>query len=128
LADDIYSKLREGQEFEVLAKEHSDDQKSAPRGGEMGWISSGRPNDYLLSIAQSIQDEAVSKVSPTAHGFVIVKLLEDIQIEKLPFEAIQNEVRADMQDRLRQDLMKDLKQRAAAQIQQDLSALNVALR
>lgn len=40
-ATDIIAKLKKGENFDKLAKKHSDDTSNASKGGDLGWVSTG---------------------------------------------------------------------------------------
>lgn len=73
---DIYKKLQQGEDFEALAKQFSDDGNSAPNGGKLAPFSMGQLNakefeDVAFGL-QQIGD--VSQPFKTAYGWHIVKL------------------------------------------------------
>ncbi|WP_394465517.1 peptidylprolyl isomerase [Mariniflexile sp. HNIBRBA6329] len=73
---DIYKKLKQGEDFEALAKQFSDDANSAPNGGKLAPFSGGQIN------APEFEDTAfglneigdVSEPFKTQYGWHIVKL------------------------------------------------------
>ena len=76
--EDIRQRIEAGESFEQLAEEHSADLQSAPRGGDIGFISFDAP------IHPSFKDPAfalenvgdVSDVIQTSYGYHIIKLKE----------------------------------------------------
>ncbi|GGZ90649.1 peptidylprolyl isomerase [Algibacter mikhailovii] len=75
---DIYKKLLQGENFEALAKQFSDDKNSAPKGGKLGLLSRGQVSvkefeDAAFSL-DSVGD--VSEPFQTKFGWHIIKLLE----------------------------------------------------
>ncbi len=72
--NEIYEKLKNGEDFAKLAEKHSDDHASAPLGGDMGWI---QPRQYGERFAQALEALSVgefSKPFQTRAGWHIVKL------------------------------------------------------
>ena len=76
--EDLKARIDAGESFEELAKEHSVDLQSAPRGGDIGFISFDAP------IHPSFKDPAfaleeigdVSDVIQTSYGYHIIKLTD----------------------------------------------------
>lgn len=113
--NDIYKKINQGEAFDALAKQFSDDKSSASNGGEMAPFSSGQISSVEFEDAafglQNIGD--ISKPIQSAFGWHIIKLINKRPIES--FDAIKSEletkVKRDsrsklinnaLQDRLRQ--------------------------
>ncbi|MBY8963539.1 peptidylprolyl isomerase [Flavobacterium sp. D11R37] len=97
--DEIYQKLKQGESFEALAKQFSQDKTSAPAGGMLNRFSSGE----LSSV--TFEDKAFALGKPgdysepfkTEFGWHIVKL-----IEKHPAKPFAD-VEADFENRIRRD-------------------------
>ncbi|MEJ2112560.1 MAG: peptidylprolyl isomerase [Flavobacteriaceae bacterium] len=113
---DIYKKLSQGEDFESLAKQFSDDKSSASNGGKMEPFSGGQLSSEVF------EDEAfnlinVGDVSPpfkTKFGWHIIKLYDKKEVES--FEALKPElevkVKRDSRSKLINDaLVDDLKKR-----------------
>ena len=87
--DDIIKELKEGADFEKLAKEKSDDEGSRDNGGDLGFIYKG--------VFDPAFDEAASKLSPgetsgkveTRFGFHVIQLIEKHPSEMAPFEEME---------------------------------------
>lgn len=73
---DIYKKLKQGEDFEALAKQFSDDTNSAPNGGMLAPFSSGQINSNEFEGAAFGLNEIgeVSEPFKTQYGWHIVKL------------------------------------------------------
>lgn len=97
--DEIYQKLKQGEDFEALAKQFSQDKSTAPAGGKLNRFSSGE----LTS--PEFEDQAFALQSPgdysapfqTQFGWHIVKL-----IEKHPLKTLE-EVQPDYEIRIKRD-------------------------
>ncbi len=72
----IQQKLNEGADFSELAKQYSDDPGSAPRGGDLGFMSRGTFVREFESAAFELEPGQVSDIVRTEFGFHIIKLLE----------------------------------------------------
>ncbi|WP_242206038.1 peptidylprolyl isomerase [Aestuariivivens insulae] len=92
--NDIYKKINQGEDFEALAKQFSDDKSSAPNGGRLkpfsgGQLSAPEFEDVAFSL-EHIGD--VSKPFKTKFGWHIVKLYGKIPVA--PFEVLKPELEA----------------------------------
>ena len=74
----IYSSIMNGESFEEIAKESSNDRKSAQKGGELGWISSGGNvyPSFENAVFNLIANNQISKPFQTPNGWHIVKRLD----------------------------------------------------
>jgi peptidyl-prolyl cis-trans isomerase SurA len=73
----IYTKLRNGEPFSVLAREFSDHKESASRGGELNWFGAGEIIYDFSEAAFAIKDTGIyTKPVHTIYGWHIIKLLE----------------------------------------------------
>lgn len=96
--DSIYQELQKGADFAELAKNASDDKRSAQQGGEMPWFSAGRIIPKFSDAAFSIKNigEYTSPIE-TEYGFHIIKKLE---VHPVPtFETSKK----DLEDRIKRD-------------------------
>ncbi|WP_133758784.1 peptidylprolyl isomerase [Gelidibacter sediminis] len=102
--DEIYRKVKQGEPFESLAKQFSDDKSSANQGGELSPFTGGQlssPEFEAVAFNLSTIGE-VSKPFKTNYGWHIVKLLdkkgtpsfEDAKIE------IENKIKRDSRSKL----------------------------
>ena len=97
--DAIYSSIMNGGSFEEMAKESSNDRKSAQKGGELGWISSGGNvyPSFENAVFNLIANNEISKPFQTPNGWHIVKRLdfEDVKsYEDLRYE-LKNKIQKD---------------------------------
>ncbi len=91
-ARDIKKKLDKDEDFEDLAKIHSDDKESALTGGDLGYIFKGLLPEELEIKAFSMQVGEISKPIKTKFGYHIIKVDERKAKQKLKFNKIQNEL------------------------------------
>lgn len=97
--DEIYQKLKQGEDFSTLAKQFSQDVYSAPKGGQLDRFSSGSLN------LEVFEDHSFDLKNPgdfsqpfeTDLGWHIVKLLERFPVKT--FEAAE----PDLENRIRKD-------------------------
>lgn len=92
----ILEKIKDGETFETLAKEFSND-PSAPIGGRIGWVKYDEIDKTLADIAfNEMEIDHISEPIFINTGFVILKLT-DRREEHIPeFESIKNLVRREM--------------------------------
>lgn len=96
--DSIYQEILNGADFTEMAKKYSDDKRSAARGGEMPWFSSGRMIPEFSDAAfalKSIGD--ISEPVETDFGYHIIKKIGERPVP--PFETVQ----ADIEERIKKD-------------------------
>lgn len=74
----IYSRIRQGEDFKKLAQEVSDDANTNEEGGDLGWVTAMFPNGFysMENVAYSLDPGEVSKPFKTDLGYHILKLYE----------------------------------------------------
>ncbi|WP_405348514.1 peptidylprolyl isomerase [Flavobacterium oreochromis] len=82
---DIYSKLKQGENFSTLANQFSEDKSSAPKGGTLPRFSSGQlSSDIFEDKAFELKNIGdYSEPFESQFGWHIVKLIEKFPIKKL---------------------------------------------
>ena len=107
----IYSKIQQGEKFESLAKQFSEDKSSASKGGVLNAFSGGQLSSQKFEdVAFSLKSKGdISKPFQTDYGWHIVKLIDKKGVE--PFEVVENQlinkVRRDSRSKLIQSAMTD---------------------
>ena len=97
--DDIYKKLKQGEDFAALAKQFSQDKSTAAAGGKLNTFSSGELSSTVF------EDQAFALNNPgdisapfeSQYGWHIIKLIEKHKIK--PFE----EIKTDFENRIKKD-------------------------
>lgn len=74
LAEDLLARLREGEDFEQLARRYSEDPGTAELGGDLGWFRRGRMVQEFEEAAFSLPTGRVSEVVETEFGFHIIRV------------------------------------------------------
>ncbi len=74
LAEDLLKQIREGADFEDLARRYSNDPGTARLGGDLGWFRRGRMVKAFEDAAFALADGQVSDVVETDFGFHIIKI------------------------------------------------------
>ncbi len=80
-ANEILGKLRDGETFAVLARLHSDDPRSASRGGSLGWFGKGRMPDGFNDAAFKAPIGRVIGPVKTESGYHIIEVIDRAEIE-----------------------------------------------
>ncbi len=89
-ANDIYSELAKGGDWNNLCAQFSEDSRTANKGGSLPWISTGKVSPEFEDIAFGMEKVGeISKPVRTPYGFHILKLNE-----KKPIESYDKQKRA----------------------------------
>jgi len=96
---DIYKKLQQGEKFEDLAKQFSEDKSSSSKGGVLNRFGSGQlSSDEFENVAFNLTKEnPISEPFKSQYGWHIVKL-----IDKFPVKTI-DEMRSDLESKVSKD-------------------------
>jgi peptidyl-prolyl cis-trans isomerase SurA len=107
---EIKKKLAEGEDFELLAKEYSDDPTSANLGGDMGWFPPEAYGDRVYQTIIAMKTGEISEPFQTQNGWHIMELLETREMDRTE-EAIRAEAREQiMRSKADQEIEKVLRQ------------------
>jgi len=95
-ADSIYKKIKEGQNFEELARTISDDKTTAPQGGNIGYFGI---NQFEASFEEAAfklaKDGDISMPVESSIGWHIIKRLR--KDEEIPYERAKRKIQVDIQ-------------------------------
>ena len=107
---EIQEKLDEGEEFEDLAREFSDDTSSANIGGDMGWFPPEAYGERVEQTLMGLSDGEVSQPFQTVQGWHIVKMEGTRETDRTE-DAIRAEARDQiMRRKANQEIQKVLRQ------------------
>jgi len=77
LINEIYHKVKQGEDFEELAKKYSDDKGSARKGGELPWFGTGRMVEEFEKAAFALETNGeISQPVRTGFGWHIIKRID----------------------------------------------------
>jgi parvulin-like peptidyl-prolyl isomerase len=76
LANEIYQRLLDGEDFAALAAEYSDDSGSAANGGDLGWFGRGQMVAPFEEAAFSLAVDEISEPVQSDFGYHIIQVLE----------------------------------------------------
>ena len=112
--DGIKERLDNGEKFEVLARQFSED-GSASNGGDLGWVNPGDTVPQFEKAMNELKDNQISEPIRTPFGWHIIQVLErrkqDMSKEAARLKARQ-EIRARKADEAYQDWIRELRDRA----------------
>ena len=89
---EAYNLLQEGKSFESVAKDYSDDTKSASAGGDIGYVKKVDLIPQLRAAVVFLTPGVYSSIITTPYGFHILKLVEKKKGEMLTFEMARDSI------------------------------------
>ncbi|WP_376690083.1 SurA N-terminal domain-containing protein [Wenzhouxiangella sp. EGI_FJ10409] len=124
LAEELRERIADGESFEELAMEYSDDPVSAEQGGDLGWIE---PEDMVEPFEDSLYelDEPgdLSQPVETQFGWHLIRLEEVRPPQGMSFEEARQEILDDHLQREREELYMDMSERMVDLVFADDSSL-----
>jgi peptidyl-prolyl cis-trans isomerase D len=93
-ASSLYQRLTDGESFDALAKEFSDDPGSAEQGGDVGWITRGLMAEAFEDKAFSLEAGTLSEPVRTPFGFHLIEVSEIKSGGAGGFESLKDEIDA----------------------------------
>lgn len=92
-AEAVLKKVKAGEDFGALAKQHSSD-GSAQQGGDLNFFPRGQMVPPFEQAAFALQPGQVSDIVETRFGYHIIKVTERRQASTMPFEQVDQQIRA----------------------------------
>ena len=101
--DDIYQKLQQGEKFEELAKQFSEDKSSASKGGVLNRFASGQlsSEEFETQAFSLSKENPISKPFETQFGWHIVKFIERYPVKSYEESKVELENKISKDDRSR---------------------------
>jgi len=97
-ADEIYGKLKQGEDFANLAKQFSDDESSNRKGGELPSFTTGKMVPEFENAAFALEkDGDITQIVKSMYGYHIIKRLEYKPLESF------DELKGNIKTRLTRD-------------------------
>ncbi|MFN8390073.1 MAG: SurA N-terminal domain-containing protein [Bdellovibrionota bacterium] len=91
-AKSIVERLKNGEDFQALAKQYSEDKESGANGGDLGWTVVSKLDKEVRSVAERVEKGKYSDVIETPTKLVIV-FIDDVKERTLkPFETVRPEI------------------------------------
>lgn len=126
-AADLLKQVKGGADFAELAKKNSDDPGSAPKGGDLGWVTKGQMVPNFEATAFSLKKGEISNVIKTEYGFHIVQVTEREDARVKPFEEVKAELATESKKQLVFDRMQSsIEQARAALVKSPSSGAQIA--
>ena len=101
---DIYKKIQQGEKFEELAKQFSEDKSSAPKGGVLNRFGSGQlsSEEFENAAFALTKDNPISAPFQSQFGWHIVKLIDKFPLKTLDESKteLENKISKDERSRL----------------------------
>jgi len=92
----IHQELKDGEDFETLAKKNSDDISSANLGGDMGWFAAQAYGERMEQTLATLSDGEISEPFQSEDGWHILQRL-GMREKDVTDEAIRNAARNNLQ-------------------------------
>jgi len=126
LAQDIHARVQAGEDFATLAEQHSEDEGSAKRGGDLGFFTRGKmvkPFEDAVFALTEVGD--TSDVVESQFGFHIIKLTDRRPEGIQSFEEVKDTLIGEIQTSRGDGLWKDkvIRLRSSPSLQWDEEAL-----
>jgi peptidyl-prolyl cis-trans isomerase D len=102
-ADAVVTRLRSGEEFAAVAAEVSADAGSKGQGGDLGWVGRGMFPASFEDALFALEAGAISDPVRTDQGFHVIRVDEVRAGELQPFEAVREELAAELRTRRAED-------------------------
>lgn len=111
-ANKIYKEVKNGKDFEKIAKEKSADKGSGANGGELGWFTKERMVPAFADAAFKLKKDEVSKPVKSEFGWHVIKL-EDRRKVKVPsFDEMKESLKAEAANKAVQTYVEKLLSKA----------------
>jgi len=117
----VLNELREGASFEKLAQKYSIDSITAPRGGDLGYISRGEMIPQFEEVAFGLGRKGdISQIIETPFGYHLVKLTDRKKMGTKTPEEIEYEIRTKIQNEKLDRLMEKYRKELMVSVNPDL--------
>jgi peptidyl-prolyl cis-trans isomerase C len=117
--DGVLKRVKAGEDFAALAKEHSQDGSSA-QGGDLGFFPRGQMVPPFDQAAFALKPGEISDVVTTQFGYHIIKLIERKEASTVPFDTVKPRVLEFLSNDKKQQrinaLIDDAKKRAKIEV------------
>ncbi len=108
-ARELLERLRQGENFAELARQHSDD-GSAARGGDLGFFPRGKMTPNFEQVAFELDPGQLSGVVETPYGYHIIKVTDKRPGRTLEFDEVRIALRRQLEAMQREQRTRDLLQ------------------
>ena len=117
--DAVLKRARSGEDFAVLAREHSQD-GSAAQGGDLNYFVKGRMVQPFDQVAFSLKNNEISDVVTTEFGYHIIKVVDHKPAGPVPFDEVSDNIKQYLSEQKKQETAKSfidsIKQKAKIEV------------
>lgn len=128
-ADEIYRRLKEGADFEQVAKQESQDMATKDKGGDLGFFQWGKMVGPFQETAFKLKPQEISRPVKSGFGWHIIKVEERREVEQAEYEKIKDRLTTTLQSYKQQELsytfIEDMKRKSG--FEPNPSALRVLM-
>ncbi|HYO65097.1 MAG TPA: peptidylprolyl isomerase [Archangium sp.] len=93
--NELYARLRGGEDFEKVAREASEDRVSGEKGGALGVVEEGQVDASFFKEAAALKKGEVSRPFETSYGLHLVQAVEDVQVVTPGFDEVKGRLAAE---------------------------------
>lgn len=101
-AQEAFSRIQAQEDFAAIAAEYSEDQRTAKRGGEIGWLAEGAVDPAFSAAVFGMQTDEVSPPVATPFGFHVIQVLEGPEVRVRPFDKVKGDIRYELRQQAKQ--------------------------
>ena len=98
-AEQVHQRILDGADFADVALEHSDDEASRARGGDIGYIAKGDSRPEIEKALTSLEPGGETLLVETENGFYIVRVDEIRLANVTPFEEVSLEIARELAEK-----------------------------
>ncbi|WP_301173644.1 peptidyl-prolyl cis-trans isomerase [Brevibacillus nitrificans] len=97
-AEQVAAELKQGANFQALAKERSIDSLTSGNGGDMGWLSLGdtRLPDEAMDVVADLETKKISVPVKVGENYVIYQMADRRKAEQQSFEQVKEAIRKEL--------------------------------
>jgi foldase protein PrsA len=100
-AKEVKEKINNGEDFNALAKQYSEDTGSKEQGGEIAGFAPGQTVKEFEEAAYKLDAGQVSEPIKTSYGYHIIKVTDKKELK--PFDEVKDTIRKDLEQQRLQD-------------------------
>jgi peptidyl-prolyl cis-trans isomerase C len=101
-AADVLNQVKAGGDFAELAKQHSQDPGSAPRGGDLDYFERGQMVGPFEEAAFALAPGQTSELVETRFGYHIIKVVDKQPARTIPLEEVRTRIEEYLRDQNRE--------------------------
>ncbi len=90
--DEVYGKVKAGENFEELARQYSEDKASADKGGDLDFIYKGVFDPMFDKAVADLKVGETSGIVETEFGYHIIQLMETKPSDYAPFAEVKESI------------------------------------